>query len=295
LLQSKLASVARVIDCLMLLKWTPGHAFTERLAVDSCKPYGISRMTVRDTLQHEMAFFPIIKAVGTSQDANAPVNGASAITSDSNSVENQTEEVFVLNLHGWIPELPSVVRVQKEYKNPKGGRPATAATIYAMPDVIAICKILDVENLGTDPLTLDDLKTTKTYRQAVNRGLLARRPGKYSKRLLGQRVGVKPRAMHDYLKQDRHVKKTQTFKPPTELNQANYMGYLQEFAPINKNGKTPYGVWLCVDGQYKTRYKPLAYNAEYLIKRHWLVELIRQDVNHYEIAQPDQDANEGTA
>lgn len=297
LLQLKLISIARVIDCLMLLKWTPGHAFTERLAVESCKPYAISRKIVRAALQHKMGFFPIIKAVGTSQDANAPVNGASAIASDSNSEGNQTIEVFVPVCHGWVAELPSVVRVSKGDKNSKGGRPATAATIYVMPDAATICKILDVENLGTDPLTLDDVGSVKLYRAAVNRGLITRRPGQYAKKLLGKRIGVTARTAHRYLKADKQIKKTERFKNVAVLTKVNYEGYLQEYAPVIKEGtnkgKTPPGVWLCVDGQYKTRYKPLAYNAEFLIKRHWLVELIKQDVNHYELVQPDQDANEG--
>src|SRR5690606_9119948 len=92
------------------------------------------------------------------------------------------------------------------------GRPQTH---YRIPSVATLCKLLGVAISGSDPLALDDLKSAKTTRQALQRGLFARRPGTYSRKWLGDRLGVCERTISSYNAQisGLHVVPTYTQTP----------------------------------------------------------------------------------
>src|SRR5690606_16698219 len=49
-----------------------------------------------------------------------------------------------------------------------------------------------------DPITLEDVSSSRRYRQALHRALLRRRPGVYSQALLGARLGVSSRSIRRY-------------------------------------------------------------------------------------------------
>jgi hypothetical protein len=59
-----------------------------------------------------------------------------------------------------------------------------------------------IRNIGADPITLDDIQSTATYRAALNRELIKRRPGKYSQMWLGYRMNVSERTLQRYLKRE---------------------------------------------------------------------------------------------
>ena len=69
----------------------------------------------------------------------------------------------------------------------KRGRPAR---LYRVPTVTGLLRWLKLKDGGSDPLTARDLRSPGAYRSALHRALIARRPGRYSRRWLGARLGV---------------------------------------------------------------------------------------------------------
>jgi hypothetical protein len=79
------------------------------------------------------------------------------------------------------------------------GRPAQR---YIIPGIAYLCKLVNVENIGSDPMTLADIQSPATYRAALNRELIKRRPGKYSQAWLGSRLNLSERTLQRYLKRE---------------------------------------------------------------------------------------------
>ena len=61
---------------------------------------------------------------------------------------------------------------------------------------------MKIENIGSDPITPEDIQSPATYRAALNRELIKRRPGKYSQTWLGRRMNVSERTVQRYLKRE---------------------------------------------------------------------------------------------
>ena len=59
----------------------------------------------------------------------------------------------------------------------KRGRPARQ---YKIPTITALCSAFNVTPEGADPIVLADIRTVGTYRAALNRELIRRRPGIYT-------------------------------------------------------------------------------------------------------------------
>ncbi len=78
------------------------------------------------------------------------------------------------------------------------GQKRTRARVYGLPDPESLACRLGVEPRGGDPLTLDDVRSARQYRQALHRALLRRRPGVYSQALLAARLGVSSRSIRRY-------------------------------------------------------------------------------------------------
>lgn len=69
---------------------------------------------------------------------------------------------------------------------------------YEFPSIEVLCNSLDVEFRPGDPILFDDLKTRKTYREALEREFIKRRPAKYTQRWLADRLGVTDRTIRRY-------------------------------------------------------------------------------------------------
>ena len=85
-------------------------------------------------------------------------------------------------------------------KNNQGQKRGRRPRRYILPSVSEICQKLSVDNKGSDALDMADMQTPASYRHAVNRGLIQRRPGRYTRQWLAERVGVSLRTWQRYLK-----------------------------------------------------------------------------------------------
>lgn len=71
---------------------------------------------------------------------------------------------------------------------------------YIMPDVTDLCKLLDIECLPGDPIQLQDLNSRRSYREALERELIRKRPGVYHQAWLAARLGISDRSIRRYHK-----------------------------------------------------------------------------------------------
>jgi hypothetical protein len=151
LMTRKLTCMARVLEALHLAGVKPGQVMTHREIYAVVSPFGVGDWSVRKTLTPP-----------------APPNTLS--TASSYDKSTLTNAIFV--------------SFAKPTKNKKG-RPVTH---YTIPDIDHLTTHLDVSPCGADPIASSDLQTVRTYRQALHVGLIRRRPGQYSRKLLAQRL-----------------------------------------------------------------------------------------------------------
>ena len=71
---------------------------------------------------------------------------------------------------------------------------------YIIPTIGRLLDLFNVKSKGTDPVTLDDIKSVKTYRSALNRELIRRRAGKYGQAWLSERLSICVRTLQRYIR-----------------------------------------------------------------------------------------------
>lgn len=69
---------------------------------------------------------------------------------------------------------------------------------FVLPHAAVLCRRLGVQDRGGDPLTLQDVSSSRQYRQALHKALIRRRPGVYAQAFLGARLGLSSRSIRRY-------------------------------------------------------------------------------------------------
>lgn len=83
---------------------------------------------------------------------------------------------------------------------------------FRLPSNVELARILGVPLSSiTDVLTIDDLKSAKTTRQALHYGYIQRRPGKYATKWLAKRLGVSKVTKNRYDKAFKDLHKQATY------------------------------------------------------------------------------------
>jgi hypothetical protein len=112
-----------------------------------------------------------------------------------------------------LADIPNGIMRQKNAFL-SGGQKQTTVRSYTLPDPATMCQRLGVQARGSDPITLEDVSSSRRYRQALHRALLRRRPGVYSQAMLGARLGVSSRSIRRYHRElDVHSQPTYTESP----------------------------------------------------------------------------------
>lgn len=275
LLQTKQASLARILDTLLLHGVFAGDIISQPDIVRLCTEHGIGHATVKTVLKDTTALRLVC---------------VSAITSDARLVSVQT-----LNENSMSGNLVSILHSNKRsgtYCVSKGENPRLNAArgrtpkFFAMLDVAELCREWDITDTGSDPLLPDALRSTKAYRQAVNAALIKRRSDQYSKKWLARRVGVTSRTMHAYLKDDTRIKITQQVArvPVT----ANNVGVA---VPDLEPGEQ-WRHWL--EDETGKRYPPVREIAQKLLGWRHTVTFCTQQCNHYTYVESAENSQSQT-
>ncbi len=166
LLQHGLTAAARVLEGLHLAGFSANQPFTEKEASLALHQYGIGRRSVLLALTAHSLFQPL------PADAKIPQTPLEA----ANAANNTDKD----------PPLCSMGSLTKRVKN-RGRKPV----YYRMPDVDELARQFGAGKKGAaDPIQPADLKNASTYRRALHRELIKRRPGQYGRRWLAARLGI---------------------------------------------------------------------------------------------------------
>lgn len=246
LLQLGQAAAARVLEGLRAAGILAGQLFTERLASHLLRAAGIGRRAV-------------LAALHLLLPSGAPL--FPSVEGQSRGRRNHKRSKKCIFVSG-----AKRVKISRSHTR---GRPPVQ---FIMPDNGALYRALGVRPSGADPLPADSLASPRQYRAALHRALIARRPGRYSRRWLSERLGVSVWTSRRY---DRLGGVLAT---PTYAEQPIFWGNLALVPPeADPNG--PDGTFL-VDMTGK-RYPPLQAIAVRLLARGQRVSLLRQGWNAY--------------
>ncbi|MBK8024967.1 MAG: hypothetical protein IPK19_27005, partial [Chloroflexi bacterium] len=89
---------------------------------------------------------------------------------------------------------------------------------YRMPSIDELRTWLGVQPTAGDPVEIDELRSPKTYRQALEREFIRRRPGQYPQAWLAQRLGVSTRSIYNYHRAEGIVAEPCFITTPLNLN-----------------------------------------------------------------------------
>jgi len=175
LLKQGLTCVARVLDGLFLKGFKSGDIVTKKI--------------VMEALQGQVGRHSILKTFSAILDSGKPVfknispspRTSSHTSVAKNRLKESNKKCFLFG--------------QSKPNKTFGGR---IPTQYRIPEINILCRLLDVPYTQSDKLCLADVKRAKTYRQAVHRELIKRRPGMYYRDWLASRLGVSKRTSQRY-------------------------------------------------------------------------------------------------
>lgn len=256
LLQIKQAAVARVLDGLLLAGVSAGVHFTERAACEVLRIFGIGRRAVQAALK---ALAPSEQPVFERADPprNPPEKNAHAAAGENKRLKKCS---FVRGAN----------RVKKVFAACAGRTPQQ----FVMPDNARLYRLYGVSPSGSDSLSPEDLRSPEAYRCALQRLLIQRRPGCYSRRWLAQRLGVSVWTCRRYDRQiGLNVRSRFTEQQVTWAN--------LDSLPLDDTPSAPYGAFL--ETPDLRRYPPVRGLAAHLLARGECVLWRRQLWNYYEI------------
>lgn len=246
LLQSGQAAAARVLEGLRAAGVHGGQLFTEKLACRLLSAYGIGRRAVQAALNLRLA-------------GGAPLIARAETLKKRRKSTAQPQKCFFVS---------GANRVRTSHSQPNGRPP----TWFVMPDNGALYRALAARPSGADALPTACLASPRQYREALHRALIARRPGRYSRQWLSQRLGVSVWTSRRY---DRAGGLSVA---PSYQEQPLHWGNLGLVAPESDPGGPDGTFLLAADGQ---RYPPLRGIAVRLLGRGQRVSLLRQGWNAY--------------
>ena len=253
LLQGKQSAVARVLDGLRLAGIDAGRLITERVACQALKVFNIGRRTVQAALK---AVSETGKTIFESPQTPRNTNAGAAIAEE----KEQKKCLFVTGA-----------------KRVKSGRPARQ---YLIPDNQKLYKIFDARPSGSDTIAAADLRSPDAYRQALQRELIARRPGLYSRAWLSKRLGISVWTCRRY---DRHI----GLQTTATYFSKRISWHDVEALPATVSQKE--GIFLeTPDGK---RYPPVRGLAKRLLQKHPYLIQKRQHWNYYTLESEDNENN----
>lgn len=250
------AAVARVLEGAVISGLMPGGLFTE---AELCRRLAgmVSRETIRKALR---------ACFSDNQPIFPPCTPPAA--ADTNVSVRRQKNAFL---------SPG----QKQTKR-----------FYALPDSARLCAGLGVKASPGDAVTRGDVSSAKSYRQALHRAFIGRRPGMYSQALLGARLSVSARTIRRY---NGHVDiNSQATYHETPITWAN-LDDLPPAADVERYHLNTGGSFLLDDSG--KRWPVRREIAAQLLARGRRVSHMRQGVNYYwcgPLPRPDTEAAEQT-
>ncbi|MBZ0293850.1 MAG: hypothetical protein K8L99_14890, partial [Anaerolineae bacterium] len=145
--------------------------------------------------------------------------------------------------------------------------------LYCLPDPVQMSAELGVSLSPGDPIYLEDVASVRVYRQALHREFIRRRPGRYSQRLLGNRVSVSTRTIA------RYNQRMPICSEPTYAETPLCWTNLDQVLPDNAYAPQQGGCFLM--DQTGKKWPPRREIARMLLKKRLAVSSMVRGVNYY--------------
>ncbi|MBK8021873.1 MAG: bifunctional DNA primase/polymerase [Chloroflexi bacterium] len=151
------------------------------------------------------------------------------------------------------------------------------AVRYRMPSVEELRTWLGVQPTAGDPVELDELRSPKSYRQALEREFIRRRPGQYPQAWLAHRLGVSTRSIYNYHRAEGVVAEPCFITTP--LNWSNYERMLPPPGMAKRIGLNTRGRF--IEDETGKRYPALIGVAQQLMGRGNHIVSCERTFGHY--------------
>jgi hypothetical protein len=187
LFAEKLTCVVRVIEGLRLNGIQPNQAITKKLAVNLLRSI-VGRDSVYNALNAVLENGQTVFETTQNPSPRTPQPPAYGVA----KLTGQSHNCKCLQLN---PPKSGIVR-----------KTTSIPTVFIMPSNLELAEKLGVRHSTiSDELTLDDLKSAKSTREACHAGLIQRRPGQYTVKFFANRVGMSERTINRYNAADENI------------------------------------------------------------------------------------------
>lgn len=182
LLQLGLDNTARVLDGLILAGIHPNAVFTVADAYGWLADRGIGRNAVYVALGAVLENGQTVLPVALTAQASAPLPPHPL---HPNAIADRDKSL----------SPPQCLSGRGTNAGINRGRPVRQ---FIMPSTESLCQRLGVKDMGSDPITSDDLRSPAVYRQALHKALIVRAPKPYGREWQAQRLGIHKKTARRY-------------------------------------------------------------------------------------------------
>lgn len=182
LIQVKLDNTARVLDGLFLAGIRPNDVFTAYDAYALLAPMGIGRNAVYMALASQLENGQTVFGISPQGAGSIPLPPHPL---HPNAIADKDKST----------SPPQCLSGRETNAGKNRGRPIRQ---FVMPSNDSLCQRLAVRDMGSDPISRDDLKTPSVYRLALHKALIARAPKPYGRMWQANRLGVHIKTIRRY-------------------------------------------------------------------------------------------------
>ncbi|MBK8025003.1 MAG: bifunctional DNA primase/polymerase [Chloroflexi bacterium] len=155
------------------------------------------------------------------------------------------------------------------------------AAQYRMPSIEELRTWLGVQPTAGDPVEIDELRSPKTYRQALEQEFIRRRPEQYPQEWLAQRLGVSTRSIYSYHRAEGVIAEPCFITTPLTWN--NYERMLPPPGMAKRIGLNTRGRF--IEDETGKRYPALIGVAQRLMGQGRHTTLCERTISHYRLQE----------
>ncbi|MEO0561808.1 MAG: bifunctional DNA primase/polymerase [Chloroflexota bacterium] len=271
-LQCGAGGTARVIEGCFLFDVKPGALVSRLDLVEMLVSCGIGHHSIRQALQCVIDGQPVFRRASPEELAEY-----SELCQQLDSPPNPPKSTQQANATATQSNTKDTPALVSGYKNRQKlvRRPRQ---LFVMPSIETLATLFGVVHLGGDAISLGDLCSMERYRAALHHGLIRRRPGRYHRAWLADRLGVKLDSIRRY---DRlmgvYVRASYDF---TRLDWSRLDMFLPAELELEIEFDPPPGVFLHSEGKDYPLKRGI---AAMMIKKGLPVYLAKQVGSHYSV------------
>lgn len=260
-------AILRVVEGLHLAGMSSGETFTEREALERLRPIGVGRHSLLRALPVFKNAVPLKPPAVADKESQEPIN--------ETQTTKQKKCFFVSTTKTDKTDFGSQGSKRGRHRPPQR---------YCFPDVESLCRMFGVKPSGGDAIQAADVASVKTYRQALERTFIQRKPGEYFADGLAERLHRSVRTIQRYHRA-LEISSEPTFQDQ-RITRQNFRDVLMAAADYKRYQVSRWGHFL--EDETGKRYPPYREIAGKLLKAKHTVFYRKQRANFYWIDECHQ-------